>query len=93
MKDPVEVQPPGGNRLFIAPRVKMSRNHISFTLLDDPPSDLRHHPEMVSEVLKLHHRCDLPRQLVDCLTYRVVELIQPLPVQPSVEGGTDVGAD
>jgi len=30
------------------------------------------------------------RQLVDCLTHEVIEIVQPPPVQSLVEGGTDV---
>ena len=39
-------------------------------------------------------QCNPRRQLVDCLARGVIviEIIQPLPVQAPVKGGTDVGA-
>ena len=46
LKDPVEVQPPCSNLVFIVLCVQMSRNHVSFALLDDLPLDLRHSPEV-----------------------------------------------
>ena len=40
----------------------------------------------------MRDRYNSRRQLVDCLAHRVIEIVQPLPVQSSVEGRTDVGA-
>ena len=47
---------------------------------------------IVDEVLRVYvcGWCNSRRQLVDCLAHGVVEIAQPLPVQSSVEGGTDV---
>ena len=42
MKDPIEVQPPGGDRVFIIPRVEYSGGYISFTSFDYVPPDFRH---------------------------------------------------
>ena len=56
-KDPVEVQPPGCDRLFIVLRVEKSRDRISFAPLDDIPLDLSHSPaiaSLVSELPKVH---------------------------------------
>jgi hypothetical protein len=36
--------------------------------------------------------CNSPRQLLDRFTHAVVEVVQPLPVQSPVQGGTDVNA-
>ena len=36
--------------------------------------------------------CNSRRQLLDCLAHGTIEIIQPLPVQPPIEGGTDVSA-
>ena len=44
MKDPIEVQPPGGNRFLIVFRVEKSRDRVPFTPLDDVPLDLGHGP-------------------------------------------------
>jgi len=44
MKDPVEVQPPGGNCLLVVLRVEMSRDYILFTPLGDAPPNLGHSP-------------------------------------------------
>jgi len=50
MEDPVEVQPPAGNCLFIVLRVEMSRDYVSFTPLDDAPLNLSHSPIFESSV-------------------------------------------
>ena len=50
VEDPVEVQPPGGNRPLIVLRVKNSRDRILFTPLDDAPLDLGHSPTIESLV-------------------------------------------
>ena len=50
MKDPVEVQPPGGNRVFIALGVEKARNYVALALLQDLPLDLRHGPTITCAV-------------------------------------------
>jgi len=50
MKDPVEIQPPAGNRLFIVLRVEMSRDYVPFTPLDYAPLNLGHSPAIESSV-------------------------------------------
>ena len=50
VEDPVEVQPPGGNRPLIVLRVKNSRDRILFTPLDDAHLDLGHSPTIESLV-------------------------------------------
>jgi hypothetical protein len=52
MKDPIEVQPPGGNRLFITFCVEKARNRVALALLDDLPLDLRHGPTIARIVNK-----------------------------------------
>ena len=42
IKDPVEVQFPSGNRLFVILCVEKSRGYISPALFDDLPLDLCH---------------------------------------------------
>ena len=44
MKDPVEIQPPGRDRLFIVLRMKHPGGRISSTPLDDVLLDLGHSP-------------------------------------------------
>ena len=46
MKDPVEVQPPGGDLFLVVLCVEVSGNRISFALLGDPHLDLRNSPEI-----------------------------------------------
>ena len=50
MKDPIEVQPPGRDRLLIVLGVEESRDRISFTPLDDVPLDLGHSPAIEESV-------------------------------------------
>ena len=45
MKNLVEVQPPGSNRLFIVLRVITSRDRVPSTPLDDVSLDLVHSPD------------------------------------------------
>ena len=45
IKNPDEVQPPGGDRLLVALRMVMSRDHILFTPLDDVSLDRVHSPD------------------------------------------------
>ena len=47
MKDPVEVRPPGSDRLFIFFRVEKSRDRTSLAPLDDVPLDLSHSPAIM----------------------------------------------
>jgi len=52
MEDPGEVQPPGSDRLLIAPRVEEPRDGVPFPPLDDLPLNICHSPViqgMVSE--------------------------------------------
>jgi hypothetical protein len=42
VKDPIEVLPPTGNRIFIVLRTEELRNRVSFTLLVDLALDLGH---------------------------------------------------
>jgi len=48
MKDPVEVQLPGSDRLLIILRVEKSRDRISLAPLDNVSLDLGHSPEVES---------------------------------------------
>ena len=50
MKDPIEVQSPGRDRLFIILRVEHPRQPVSFTPLFDVPLDLGHGPAIESLV-------------------------------------------
>lgn len=56
MKDPIELQPPGGDRLLIGLRVEQSRDSVSFTPLDNLLLNLGHGPAigtLVSESPKI----------------------------------------
>jgi len=44
MKDPDEVQPPGGDRFLVVLRMEKSRDCAPLTLLDDPPLGIRDSP-------------------------------------------------
>jgi hypothetical protein len=44
VKDPVEVQSPGGNHVFIVLRMEKTRNWVTVALFDDTPLDLRYGP-------------------------------------------------
>ena len=53
VKDPVEVQFPGGDRFFIARRMDESRDRVPLALFDDLPLDLCHSPAIKSVVSEL----------------------------------------
>jgi len=91
-EDPVEAQPPAGDRLSIVLRVESSRDCILFTPLDDLAPDIRHGPAIgsmsyISEGSKADFNSR--RQLIDPLEHRTTKFAQPLPPQSPVEGGTD----
>ena len=65
VKDPVEVQFPGPDRILIARRMDKSRDRVSLTLLDDLPLNLRHSPAIKSVV------SELPKACITGLTYVV----------------------
>jgi hypothetical protein len=50
MKDPIEVQPPGGNLVLIVFCVENTRNCVALALLNDLPLDLRHSPTVTCNV-------------------------------------------
>jgi hypothetical protein len=57
MEDPVEVQPPGGDRLFVVLRVEKPRDRIPFALLNDLPLDLCHSPAIGSMASQMCTKC------------------------------------
>ena len=65
VKDPVEVQFPGPDRILIARRMDKSRDRVSLALLDDIPLNLRHSPAIKSVV------SELPKACITGLTYVV----------------------
>jgi len=46
VKDPDEVQPPGGDRFLVVFCMEKSRNRVPFTLLDYLPLDIRDSPNI-----------------------------------------------
>lgn len=44
IKDPIEVELPGGDPVFVVLRMERAKDTTSFTKLDDAPLDLRHSP-------------------------------------------------
>ena len=50
MKNPVEVQPPGGDLFLVVPRVEEPRGRISFAPLGDVPLDFGRGPVIESLV-------------------------------------------
>ena len=57
-KNLVEVQPPGGDRLFVVLRVVTPRDRITFVSLDDVPPDFVCNPirELSEEIARRTHR-------------------------------------
>ena len=52
-------------------------------------SERRHRESVVQSACRW---CDSHRQLIDCLAYGIIELVQLLPVQSSAEGDADISA-
>ena len=44
MENPVEVKPPGGNRVLVVLRAEEAREYVALALLDNLPLDLRYGP-------------------------------------------------
>jgi len=57
MKDPDQVQPPGGDCFFVVLCVENSRDCIPFTLLDDVPLDTRDSPGIMPKVKEVLKAC------------------------------------
>ena len=57
MENPIEVQPPGSDRLLLALCMVTSRDRIPFTPLDNVPLDLVHSPTIESSVNESHGVC------------------------------------
>ena len=55
MKDPNEVQLPGGDFFLVVLCVEVLRNHISFSLLDDLPLDFNHSPKVRSKASSMRY--------------------------------------
>ena len=53
MKNPIELLPPGGNRIFVVLRMEDSRDRVPFTLLNDLPLDLGHSSVIEASVNEL----------------------------------------
>ena len=96
MKNPVEVQLPGGDRLFIVLRVVTSRDRVPFASLDDVSLDLISNPdrELGEEIFRrTHRRFGSHRQFLNRLEDGPTELIRPLSVYPPIEDFANVRAD
>ena len=96
MKNLVEFQPPGGDRLFIVLRVVTSRDRIPRTPLDNIPLDLARSPgwKPSEKMIRRAHRwfnsqCQFLNRFEDGLT----ELIRSPYAHPPVKSFEDVGAD
>jgi len=85
LKNPVEVQLPGRDFLLVALCMEMSRNHVPFALLDDPPSDLRQGPEVGSETSSTNHLAGIAgvTHVVSCLIASHTELLRSFNLFPS----------
>ena len=67
MKDPAEVQPPGGDCFLIVLRMEKPRDRVPFTILFDVPLDLGHGPMIESLVSGLHDMSIAgPTHVVNC---------------------------
>lgn len=70
MKDPVEVRPPGDDRLFLILRVVTSRDYIPFIPLDKILPDLVYSPvwELDEKIARrVHRRFDSRREFLNHL--------------------------
>ena len=68
MKDPVEVQPPGGDFFFVVLRVEKARNGIAFAQADNVSLDLCHGPAIEGTVSQSEsmHVSTGPTYVVSC---------------------------
>jgi hypothetical protein len=88
-----EVLFPSRNLLLIALREDESGHRISFTLLDDLPLDPRQGSAIGKWIARRAYRWfDSQSQISDRIQDGLVELIQPSPLQSSVEHLTHVTA-
>ena len=95
VKNPVEVRPPGSNRLFIILRVEMPRDRVSLVPLDDVRLYLVHSPDrgLSEQILQRTHRWfNSRRQFFDGLEDRLAKLVRSPSVRPPVEDFANVNA-
>jgi hypothetical protein len=95
LKNPIEVQPPGGNHLLVVLRVKSSRYHTPFAPLDQLPLDICHRPAIESISVngsKAHRQFNSQRQLIYRVVHGRTELVLSLSLRPPVKRSTDIGA-
>ena len=96
VEDPVEVQSPGGNRVFIVLREENARNLVSLALFDCFLLNFCHGPVVKRVVRQPPKRyvgeSNPRRQLVNRLTHGPTEIAQLLPVRSPIKCFTDVGA-
>ena len=96
MPNPVKVQPPGSDCLFIILLVITSRDCIPLTPLDDIPPDPVHSPkqELNEEITqRTYHWLNSHRKFLDRLKDRLSEPIRLSSVHPPIKGFTDASAD
>jgi len=94
-KNPVEVQLPGGDRLFVVLRVVTSRDRVPFSPLDDILLSLFHSPdrELGEEIARGTHRWpNSRRQFPNPPEDGPTELICPLSVYHPTEDFADISA-
>ena len=93
MNNPVEIQPPDGDYVLIAPCVENSRGHVSFALFDNVPLDFCHSPAVESLVSEsLNVVITGSTYAVNCPIASNTDLLSSSIRLPSVKGCTDISA-
>ena len=95
VKDPVELQLPARDRLFVGLRVEMSRDRTSFLPIDDVPVDLGHSPAIESSMSESPGFQPLVYnsrfQLLNRRHHRLTQFVLSA-ARPPEEGLTDISA-
>jgi hypothetical protein len=95
LKNPIKVQPPGGDHLSVVLRVKASKYRTPFVPLDQFSLDICHRPVVESISVggsKIHPRSNSQRQLIYRIVHGWTELVLSLSLRPLVKCSTDIGA-
>jgi len=96
LKNILEAQLPGSDRLFIFLRTEAPTDHASFIPLRELPPNICHGPAIEMIMMNGRDACrwfNSHRQLIHCTVHGLSELARFLSIRPLVKCSADIGAE